>query len=246
MPYSPIRPPVPRSSAGFWKARNQRALPAGPYRPAASLRPWPARSAVVLAEVAEGGVQGEEGVGGPLDRGLGRGAGLDGLEGGHHLAGRRGRPGRRGGHGLGHPDVAADHRDDAELAQRRALEPLLGGGGVGPGLVDQRHALVELAGLEAAGAGEQGPGRGQVVLDQLGLAHGLPGDDSTPGQDQGEHHHDEQTTHEAPLRQPSIGANDAKHYLLAGAVVASKRPGPASPRGRAPVRRVGSGAAPGW
>jgi hypothetical protein len=30
MPYSPISPPVPRSSAGFWKARNHRVAPDGP------------------------------------------------------------------------------------------------------------------------------------------------------------------------------------------------------------------------
>jgi len=60
-----------------------------------------------------------------------------------------------------------------------------------PGLVDQRQSLVELAGLEAAGAGQQGSGCGQVVLDQLGLPHGLPGDDGSSGQDQGEHQHHE-------------------------------------------------------
>jgi hypothetical protein len=52
MPYWPISPPVPRSSAGFWKARNHRAEPAGPYREAAIFSPSPARCAVWLAEEA--------------------------------------------------------------------------------------------------------------------------------------------------------------------------------------------------
>ena len=54
--------------------------------------------------------------------------------------------------------------------------------------------------VRVADAGGQGPGRGQVVLDQLGLAHGLPGDDGASGQDQGEQHHDEQTSHVGPPR----------------------------------------------
>ena len=60
---------------------------------------------------------------------------------------------------LGDPDVAADQGEDAEQAQGPAVEPLLGGQGVGLGLLDQDQAVLELAGLEPAGAGEQGPGQ---------------------------------------------------------------------------------------
>ena len=223
MPYSPIRPPVPRSSAGFWKARNHLAVPGGPYRLAASFealagplgggagRPGRLQVAVPgrggdqrpgganpLQVLLQGAVQAEQGVGGPLDRGLGRWLGLEGLEGGHDLAGGANRPRRRRGHRAGHPDVAAGQGQDAEQAQRPATEPLLGGQGVGLGLVDQDQAVGELAGLEPAGPGEQGPGQGQVLFDQLGLAHGLPGDGGSAGQDEAEQHQDEQTTHEDP------------------------------------------------
>jgi hypothetical protein len=66
------------------------------------------------------------------------------------------------------------------------------------GLVDQNQPSLELTRLEAAGAGQQGPGRGQVLLDQLGPAHGLPGDGGSAGQDQAEQQQDEQTTHDKP------------------------------------------------
>ena len=75
---------------------------------------------------------------------------------------------------------------------------LLGGEGVLVRLVDQGQPRLELTRLEPAGPGEQGPGGGQVLLDQPGLAHGLPGDSGRAGQDQDEQHQDEQTTHEDP------------------------------------------------
>ena len=84
------------------------------------------------------------------------------------------------------------------MAQRPPAEPLLGGQGMGLGLLDQGQPLLELTGLEPAGAGQQGPGRGQVLLDQLGVTHGLPGDGGSAGQDQAEQQQNEQTTHDKP------------------------------------------------
>jgi hypothetical protein len=68
------------------------------------------------------------------------------------------------------------------------------------GLVDQAQARLQLAALEAAGAGQQAPGRGQVLLDEPGLTPGLPGDRGSAGEHQSEQQQDEQTAHEAPLR----------------------------------------------
>jgi hypothetical protein len=66
--------------------------------------------------------------------------------------------------------------------------------------VDQAQARLQLAALEAAGAGQQAPGRGQVLLDELCLAPGLPGDRGPAGKHQSEQQQDQQTAHEAPLR----------------------------------------------
>ena len=96
----------------------------------------------------------EQGVGGPRDRRLGRGLGLHRLERGHDLMGGANCPCRRGGHGAGHADVAADQGEDAEQAQRPATESLLGGEYVCLGLLDQAQAVLEPAGLEPAGACE--------------------------------------------------------------------------------------------
>jgi hypothetical protein len=68
------------------------------------------------------------------------------------------------------------------------------------GLLHEGETRLELPGFESAGAGEQRPGGGQVLLDQLGLGHGLPGDDGPAGQDQAEQQQDEHTTHDGPLR----------------------------------------------
>jgi hypothetical protein len=53
--------------------------------------------------------------------------------------------------------------------------------------------------LARAGGFESGKLKQRLdLLDQLGLAHGLPGDGGCAGKDQAEQHQDEQTTHEAP------------------------------------------------
>jgi hypothetical protein len=127
-------------------------------------------------------------------------AGLDRLEGGHQPAGALDRAPRRGGYRPGDPNVAAEQRQGAELAQRRAPQPRLRGGRVRLGLVDQVQARPELAGPEAAGPGQQCPGRGQVGLDQQGLVPGMPGEQGSTGHDQAEQQRDQQTSkHEPPL-----------------------------------------------
>jgi hypothetical protein len=152
-----------------------------------------------LIEVAlEPIMQGEQSLGRPQDGGLGRRVALNWLERLHHAAGRLRRSGRRGGDGSGDPDVPAHQRQGAELAQGPLAEPLLGVHRVLLGLLDEAKPLLELAGLEAAGAGEQGPGGGQLLLDQPRFAHGLPGDGGSPGKEQAEQQHDEQTTHDGP------------------------------------------------
>lgn len=111
-----------------------------------------------LVEVAlEPGVEAEQGIGRLQDGAPGWRGGLDRLEGGHHAPGRPGRSGRRGGDRPGDPDVAADQREGAELAQGPLVEPLLGADRILLGLLDELETLFELARLEAAGAGEQGP-----------------------------------------------------------------------------------------
>jgi len=75
----------------------------------------------------------------------------------------------------------------------------LGGGGVRLGLVDQVQAGRELAGLEAAGPGQQRPGGGEVVLDQQGLVPGVPGEHGSTAHDQAEQQRDQQTSkHDEP------------------------------------------------
>ena len=67
-------------------------------------------------------------------------------------------------------------------------------------MLHEAETLSELPGFETAGAGEQRPGSGQILLDQLGPAHGLPGGGGSAGQDQAEQQQDERTTHDGPLR----------------------------------------------
>lgn len=143
-------------------------------------------------------MEAEQRVGRLQDEGSGRGIGLDRLKDSHHAAGGPNRPRPGGGDRPRDTDVAAHQGEGAKLAQGPLAEPLLGGQGVLFGLFDEAETLCELARLEAAGAGEQGPGSGQVLLDQLRFAHGLPGHGCSAGQKQGEQQHDEQTTHDGP------------------------------------------------
>jgi hypothetical protein len=136
----------------------------------------------------------------PKDRGSVQRTGLNRLEGGHHPTGRPDRPGRRGGNRLGDPDVPADQGEAAELSQGPLVEPLLGPPAVLLGLLHEAEMLLRFPGFEPDGTGEESPGCGQILLDQLCLAHGLPGDGGPAGQDQAEQQQDERTTHDAPLQ----------------------------------------------
>ena len=225
MPYSPISPPVPAqlgrvlerqeppgSSRRSVEGCGQLQALTGPFGgdaggagclhiaglgSGAEQRPGGADLVEIAPELV---VEAEQGIGGPQDRGAVQRAGLDRLQGGHHPTGRPDGPGRRGGHRLGDPDIPADQGEGAELPQGPLVEPLLGPPAVPLSLPHEVETLLELPGPEPAGAGEQHPGGGQVLLDQLGLAHGLPGDDGHTGQDQAEQQQDEHTTHDGPLR----------------------------------------------
>jgi hypothetical protein len=51
------------------------------------------------------------------------------------------------------------------------------------GLLHEAEMLLQFPGFEPAGTGEESPGSGQILLDQLCPAHGLPGDGGPAGQD---------------------------------------------------------------
>jgi hypothetical protein len=183
----------------------------------------------------------------PKDRGSVQRTGLNRLEGGHHPTGRPDRPGRRGGHRLGDPDVPADQGEAAELSQGPLVEPLLGPPAVLLGLLHEAEMLLQFPGFEPAGTGEESPGSGQILSTSFALPMACQVTAAPPARTRP--NSSRMSARRPPSKQSSIVANDPKHYSWRAWTVSTIRRVVARPGPPRPARRpcpTSAGPPPGW